>query len=64
MDVLGMPPITFLRRKRLCDVHAALLTGGPATMMIKAVAIEHGFVESADSLASTKSCSARSRRRP
>jgi transcriptional regulator GlxA family with amidase domain len=42
-DVLGMPPITFLRRKRLGDVHTALLMGGPAT--IKEIAIEHGFVE-------------------
>jgi AraC-like DNA-binding protein len=44
MDVLGIPPITFLRRKRLGAVHAALLTGSPG-MMVKAVAIEHGFLE-------------------
>lgn len=45
-DVLGMPPIAFLRRKRLSDVHAALLltTGGP-DVLIKDIAIEHGFVE-------------------
>ncbi len=44
MDVLGIPPITFLRRKRLGDVHAALSEGRP-DVMIKAVAIEHGFLE-------------------
>jgi AraC-like DNA-binding protein len=43
MAVLGMPPITFLRRKRLGEVHTALLMGGPAT--IKQIAIEHGFAE-------------------
>jgi transcriptional regulator GlxA family with amidase domain len=42
--VLGIPPITFLRRKRLGDVHAALSEGRP-DVMIKAVAIEHGFLE-------------------
>jgi transcriptional regulator GlxA family with amidase domain len=36
-DVLGMPPITFLRRKRLGDVHAAL--------PVKEIAVEHGFLE-------------------
>jgi AraC-like DNA-binding protein len=44
MDVIGIPPITFLRRKRLGDVHAELLQGRPG-VMIKAVAIEHGFLE-------------------
>jgi AraC-like DNA-binding protein len=43
-EVLGIPPITFLRRKRLGDVHAALSEGRP-DVMIKAVAIEHGFLE-------------------
>ena len=43
-EVVGIPPISFLRRKRLGDVHAALLTGGPA-VTVKAVAIEHGFAE-------------------
>jgi hypothetical protein len=39
-----MPPITFLRRKRLGDVHTALLMGGPATT-VKEIAVEHGFLE-------------------
>jgi transcriptional regulator GlxA family with amidase domain len=34
---VGMPPITFLRRKRLGDVHAAL--------PVKEIAVEHGFLE-------------------
>ncbi|WLB66049.1 helix-turn-helix domain-containing protein [Bradyrhizobium japonicum] len=44
IDVLGMPPITFARRKRLGDVHWALLTGGRGTT-VKGVALEHGFIE-------------------
>jgi len=44
IDVLGIPPITFLRHKRLGNVHAVLLRGGPDAM-IKAVAIEHGFLQ-------------------
>jgi AraC family ethanolamine operon transcriptional activator len=44
IDVLGVPPITFLRRKRLGDVHAALLVAGPLAM-VKEIAIEHGFLE-------------------
>lgn len=44
MDVLGVPPITFLRRKRLGDVHRVLLQGGP-DLMVKSVALEHGFLE-------------------
>ena len=43
-DVYGIPPITFLRRKRLGDVHSALLNGDSATM-VKHVAREHGFIE-------------------
>jgi AraC-like DNA-binding protein len=43
-EVLGVPPITFLRRKRLSDVHSALLLAGPAAT-VKKIAIEHGFLE-------------------
>lgn len=43
-DVLGVPPITFLRRKRLGDVHRVLKQGGPADR-VKRVAVEHGFLE-------------------
>jgi AraC family ethanolamine operon transcriptional activator len=43
-EVLGVPPITFLRRKRLSDVHTALLLAGPAAT-VKQIAIEHGFLE-------------------
>jgi AraC-like DNA-binding protein len=44
IDALGVPPIAFLRRKRLGDVHTALLTAGPAAT-VKEIAIEHGFAE-------------------
>jgi AraC-like DNA-binding protein len=43
-DAVGISPIAFLRRKRLCDVHAALLMGGP-DVTVRDVAIEHGFLE-------------------
>ncbi|WFU39078.1 helix-turn-helix domain-containing protein [Bradyrhizobium sp. CB82] len=41
-DVLGIPPITFLRRKRLGDVHTALLRAGPG-VTISGISIKHGF---------------------
>lgn len=44
IEVLGLPPITFLRRKRLGDVRAALLMGGP-DVTVRKIAIEHGFAE-------------------
>jgi len=43
-EVLSTPPITYLRRKRLNDVHAALRRDGLA-MTIKDVARAHGFFE-------------------
>jgi AraC family ethanolamine operon transcriptional activator len=44
IDVMGIPPISFLRRKRLGDVHAALLAAG-SDAMVKDIAIAHGFAE-------------------
>jgi AraC-like DNA-binding protein len=43
-DVLGIPPITFLRNKRLGDVHSELRQGGIATM-VRDVARKHGFLQ-------------------
>lgn len=43
-NVLGVPPITFQRNKRLGDVHAALLRGGPG-LVLRDVAKEHGFLD-------------------
>lgn len=43
-DVLGIPPITFMRRKRLGEVHAALLRAGPG-LTVKGIALAHGFVD-------------------
>jgi transcriptional regulator GlxA family with amidase domain len=44
IEAHGIPPITYLRRKRLDDVRAALLTAGPGTM-VRDIARAHGFVE-------------------
>jgi AraC family ethanolamine operon transcriptional activator len=41
---MGIPPLTFQRHKRLCDVHEVLSLGTP-NLLIKDVAIEHGFLE-------------------
>jgi AraC family ethanolamine operon transcriptional activator len=43
-DVLGVPPLTFQRQKRLCDVHEVLSQGTP-DLLIKNVAIAHGLLE-------------------
>lgn len=43
-EIMHIAPMTFLRHKRLCDVHSALLNGDSATV-IKYVAREHGFIE-------------------
>jgi hypothetical protein len=42
--VLGLPPITLLRRKRLGDVHATLLMGAP-DVTVREIAIENGFAK-------------------
>ena len=44
VEVHDVPPITFMRRKRLGDARAALkAANGP--VMIRDIAIEHGFAE-------------------
>jgi AraC-like DNA-binding protein len=43
-EVMGIAPISFMRRKRLGEVHEALLQSGPAAL-IATVAIEHGFAD-------------------
>jgi AraC family ethanolamine operon transcriptional activator len=40
---LGIGPVTFLRRKRLCSAHTALLQSAPGVMTIAEVAMQHGF---------------------
>ena len=42
--VLGMPPISFLRHKRLAHVHTALLRAGPGAL-VRAIAVAHGFLD-------------------
>lgn len=43
-DVLGMGPVTFLQRKRLCDIHSVLRDSDPGTTTIAEIAMQHGFV--------------------
>jgi len=43
-EVLGIGPVTFLRRKRLCDIHSALRDSDPATTTISEIALQHGFL--------------------
>ena len=42
--VMGIPPITFLRRKRLGQVHASLLMADPG-VKVADIARAHGFDE-------------------
>ena len=44
-EVLGMGPVTFLRHKRLCDIHSILRESDPTQTTVAKVAIEHGFIE-------------------
>lgn len=44
-EVLGMGPVTFLRYKRLCDIHSILRESDPAQTTVAKVAIQHGFIE-------------------
>jgi transcriptional regulator GlxA family with amidase domain len=44
-DMLGLGPVTFLRRKRLCAIHSALRQNTPATATIGEIAMQHGFIE-------------------
>ena len=44
-DMLGLGPVTFLRRKRLCAIHSALRQNTPATATIGEIAMQHGFTE-------------------
>jgi AraC-like DNA-binding protein len=44
-DAIGMGPVAFLRRKRLCAVHTALINGDPSRTRVTDIAIEFGFSE-------------------
>jgi AraC family ethanolamine operon transcriptional activator len=44
-DMLGLGPVTFLRRKRLCAIHSALRENTPAAATIGEIAMQHGFIE-------------------
>jgi AraC-like DNA-binding protein len=43
-EVLGIGPVTFLQRKRLCGIHSALRHADPATTTIAEIALQHGFL--------------------
>jgi AraC-like DNA-binding protein len=42
-DAIGLGPVAFLRRKRLCSVHKALRRSDPMKTTVAEVAIQHGF---------------------
>lgn len=44
-EVLGMGPVTFLRCKRLCDIHSILRDSDPGQTTVARVEIQHGFIE-------------------
>jgi AraC family ethanolamine operon transcriptional activator len=44
-DAMGMGPVSFLRRKRLCAIHAALKSADPTRTRVTDIAIEFGFSE-------------------
>jgi AraC-like DNA-binding protein len=44
-DAVGIAPVAFLRRKRLCAVHAALTNADPSRTRVTDIAIEFGFLE-------------------
>jgi AraC family ethanolamine operon transcriptional activator len=43
-DALSIGPVTFLQRRRLCDVRSAIRDGDPATTTIAEIALQHGFL--------------------
>ncbi|ABE63745.1 transcriptional regulator, AraC family [Nitrobacter hamburgensis X14] len=44
-DVFGVGPVTFLRHKRLCAIHSALIDSSPGDTTVAKVALQQGFVE-------------------
>jgi AraC family ethanolamine operon transcriptional activator len=44
-DAVGIGPVAFLRRRRLCAVHAALTNADPSRTRVTDIAIEFGFLE-------------------
>ena len=44
-EVLGVGPVTFLQRKRLCDVHSGLRDCDPSTTTIEQIALQYGFLD-------------------
>lgn len=43
-DALGIGPVAYLQRLRLCEVHSALCRNDPATTTIADIALQHGFL--------------------
>jgi AraC family ethanolamine operon transcriptional activator len=44
-DAVGIGPVAFLRRKRLCAVHSALKNADPSRTRVTDIAMEFGFLE-------------------
>jgi AraC-like DNA-binding protein len=42
-EALGIGPVAFLKRRRLCDVHSAIREGDPTKTTIAEIALQHGF---------------------
>jgi AraC family ethanolamine operon transcriptional activator len=45
LETLGVGPIGYLRRKRLCTIQAALRRSDPQATNVSTIAMEHGFFE-------------------
>ncbi len=43
-DAVGIGPVTYLQRKRLCHIHSVLRSSNPATTTIAEIALQHGFL--------------------
>ena len=44
-ETLGIGPVSFLRHKRLCNIHTALRECAPDRVTVSEVALQHGFTE-------------------
>ena len=63
-EVHGMPPGQFIDRKRLRDVHTALLTAAPGMETVEVIARQHGLIHLGGSAESTSHSSPSCRQRP
>jgi len=43
-DALGVGPVAYLQRRRLCNIHSAIRDADPSAMTIAEIALQHGFL--------------------